>query len=64
MKDKEIAEVLGEKEFRIKKTRELTRLYSKNELLKLMQELSNMDYRLKTEDIDGNNLIELFILNI
>ncbi len=64
MRDKEIAEVLGEKEFRIKKTRELTRLYSKNELLKLMQELSNMDYRLKTEDIDGNNLIELFILNI
>ena len=64
MKDKEIAEVLGEKEFRIKKTRELTRLYSKNELLKLMQDLSNMDYRLKTEDIDGNNLIELFILNI
>ena len=64
MKDKEIAEVLGEKEFRIKKTRELTRLYSKNELLKLMQDLSNMDYRLKTEDIDGNNLIELLILNI
>ena len=63
LKDKEIAEVLGEKEFRIKKTRELTRLYSKDELLNLMQELSNMDYRLKTEDIDGNNLIELFILN-
>ena len=64
LKDKEISEVLGEKEFRIKKTRELTRLYSKDELLSLMQELSNMDYRLKTEDIDGNNLIELFILNI
>lgn len=64
MKDKDIAEVLGEKEFRIKKTRELTRLYSMDELLKLMQELSDMDYRLKTEDIDGNNLIELFILNI
>ena len=64
MKDKEISEVLNEKEFRIKKTRELTRLYSKDELLNLMQKLSNMDYRLKTEDIDGNNLIELFILNI
>ena len=63
-KDKDIADILGEKEFRIKKTRELTRLYSKDELLKLMQELSDMDYRLKTEDIDGNNLIELFILNI
>lgn len=63
-KDSEIADILSEKEFRIKKTRELTRLYSKSELLKLMQDLSNMDYRLKTEDIDGNNLIELFILNI
>lgn len=63
-KDKDIADILGEKEFRIKKTREITRLYSKDELLKLMQELSDMDYRLKTEDIDGNNLIELFILNI
>ena len=64
MRDKEIADTLSEKEFRIKKTRELTRLYSKDELLMLMQELSNMDYRLKTEDIDGNSLIELFILNI
>lgn len=64
MRDKEISEVLGEKEFRIKKTRELTKLYSRDELLRLMQELSNMDYRLKTEDIDGNSLIELFILNI
>ncbi len=64
MRDKEIADTLSEKEFRIKKTRELTRLYSMDELLRLMQELSNMDYRLKTEDIDGNSLIELFILNI
>lgn len=63
-KDSEIALELGEKEFRIKKTRELTRLYSREELLNLMRELANMDYRLKTEDIDGNNLIELFILNI
>ena len=63
-KDREIADILSEKEFRIKKTRELTRIYSRDELLRLMQELSNMDYRLKTEDINGNGLIELFILNI
>ena len=63
--DKEIAEILGEKsDYRIKKTRELTRLYSEDDLLRLMQELSNMDYKLKTEDTDGNNLIEMFILNI
>ena len=63
--DKEISEILGEKsDYRIKKTRELTRLYSENDLLRLMQELANMDYKLKTEDIDGNSLIEMFILNI
>ncbi|MBQ9019513.1 MAG: DNA polymerase III subunit delta [Bacilli bacterium] len=63
--DKEIAGILGEKsDYRIKKTRELTRLYSENDLLRLMQELANMDYRIKTEDVDGNSLIEMFILNI
>ncbi len=63
--DKEIANILGEKsDYRIKKTRELTRLYSENDLLKLMQELSMMDYKMKTEDVDGNSLIEMFILNI
>ena len=64
LKDKEIADILLEKEFRIKKTRELTRLYSKEELLRLMQKLSDIDYRIKTDDVDGNSLIELFILNV
>ena len=65
LKDKEIAEILGEKsDYRIKKTRELTRLYSEEDLLRLMQNLADIDYRLKTEDIDGNSLVEMFILNI
>lgn len=65
LKDKEIADILGEKsDYRIKKTRELTRLYSKEELLNLMRKLSEMDYRIKTDDVDGNSLIELFIVNI
>jgi hypothetical protein len=29
-----------------------------------MQELADMDYKMKTEDVDGNHLIEMFILNI
>lgn len=63
--DKEIADKLEEKsDYRIKKTRELTRFYSKEELLRLMQELSNLDLKIKTTDIDPNSLIELFILNI
>ena len=65
LSDKEIAEQLGEKsDYRIKKTRELTRLYTKDELLKLMQKLSDMDLKIKTTDVDPNTLIELFILSI
>ena len=63
--DKEIANTLNEKsDYRIKKTRELTRLYSEDELLILMQRLSDMDLKIKTTDVDGKNLIEMFIINI
>ena len=65
MRDREIADVLEEKsDYRIRKTRELTRLYSEEELLLLMQELSNIDYQIKTSDVDGNSLIELFIISL
>ena len=64
MNNKEIADTLEEKEFRIKKTKELTNLYTEKELLILMQELSKIDLKLKTSDIDANHLIEMFILNI
>lgn len=65
LNDKEIAEQLGEKsDYRIKKTRELTRLYTEEELLLLMQKLSDIDFKIKTTDVDPNTLIELFILNI
>jgi DNA polymerase-3 subunit delta len=63
--DKEIANILEEKsDYRIKKTRELTRLYSEEELLELMQVLSDMDLKIKTTEANGNSLIELFILNL
>ncbi len=65
LKDKEIANILEEKsDYRITKTKELTKLYSEEELLTLMQQLAEMDYRMKTVDVDGNHLIEMFILNI
>ena len=65
LKDKEIASILQEKsDYRITKTRELTRYYTEEELLNLMQKLSEMDYKIKTEDVDGNNLLEMYILNI
>ena len=58
--DKEIASILEEKsEYRIKKTRELTRYYSKDDLLQLMIKLSDIDYSLKTSD---NEIYKIVIL--
>lgn len=65
LSNREIADTLGEKsDYRIAKTRELTSLYSEKELLLLMQKLSDMDYSIKTSDVDGHSLIEMFIINI
>ena len=63
LRDKEIADMLEEKsDYRIRKTRELTRLYSEEELLELMQKLSAIDYQIKTSDVNGNSLLEMLIL--
>ncbi len=64
LSDKEMADLLGEKEFRVKKTREITRLYSEKELLKLMIDLSDIDLKCKSSDVDPNYLIEVFLLNM
>ncbi len=64
LSDKEMADLLGEKEFRVKKTREITRLYSERELLKLMIDLSDIDLKCKSSDVDPNYLIEVFLLNM
>ena len=64
LSDREIANILEEKEFRIKKTRELIALYQEEELLKLMQKLSDIDLKIKSSDVDPNLEIELFITSI
>ena len=62
---KKISEKLGNiNEYRIKKTQELTKLYSEKELLELMQKIFEIDLKMKTTDQDKFTLIELFILNI
>ncbi len=64
LSNKEIADILEEKsDYRIMKTRELTRYYTEEELLLLLQKLQEYDYLLKTESVDGNHLIEMFIIN-
>lgn len=65
LSNREIANILEEKsDYRISKTRELTRFYSENELLRLMQKLQEIDLQCKSTDVDPNFLIELFIINI
>ena len=64
MKNTEIANILNKKPFYIQKTSELTKFYSKKELLELMIKLEKIDVQIKTTDLDPNSLIEVFILNI
>lgn len=61
---KDIALTLSEKEFRIRKTKELVDLYTEKELLDLMIKLGDIDLKIKTTDTNPNNEIELFILNL
>lgn len=63
LSDKEIGNILGEKEFRIKKTRELLPFYTDLECRTMIQKLADIDYHIKTTDTDPNREIELFIIN-
>lgn len=64
MRNDEIASSLKEKPYRITKTRELTRYYSKREILDLIIKLEDIDLKIKTTSVDANTLVQLFILNI
>lgn len=64
MRNDEISSSLKEKPYRITKTRELTRYYSKREILDLMIKLEDIDLKIKTTSVDANTLVQLFILNI
>ena len=64
LSDKEIGELLGEKEFRIKKTRELIPYYTEEDCLSFMRKLSDIDLKIKSTDTDSNRELELFLLNL
>lgn len=64
MRNDEITSILKEKPYRITKTRELTRYYSKKEILDLMIKVEDIDLKIKTTSVDANTLVQLFILNI
>ncbi len=63
--NKEIANKLNEKsDYRIAKTKELTRYYTEKELLQLMITLEEIDLKSKTQDVDCNFLLDMFIINM
>ena len=64
MTAKEIAKMLDENEYRIKKTRELTPLYTEKEIRNLIIFLEEIDLQTKTTDTSAKNLLEMFIINM
>lgn len=64
MSNMEIAKMLNTKEFRIMKTKELTRYYTEKEILSLIIKLSEIDLKIKTTNSDPNLLLQLLIINV
>ena len=64
MTNKQIADMIQAKEFRVKKTKELIGLYSIEEIKKIIIKLSDIDLKIKTTDTNPNTEIILFIINL
>ena len=65
LSDKDIAKELNvSSDYRIKKIRELTLFFTKEELRNVLIELSDVDLKSKSTDIDHITLMEHFIINL
>ena len=65
LKDEDIASKLNIKSsYRITKTKELTRLYTKDEIGKIINKLEQIDIKMKSTDLDNIGLLEDFIIEI
>lgn len=62
--NKEIADTLEVHPFRVKKALELTRLYTLKELRTIIKNISNIDYEMKSGQVEKDLVLDLFILNI
>ena len=60
----DMANILEVHPFRVKKTLELVRYYSLKEISKLLKNLSDIDYKIKSGIYENNIIIDLLILNI
>lgn len=62
--EREIANLLEIHEFRVKKALEKGRKYSSDKILKKLEDLADLDYQIKSGQLDKNIGLELFILNM
>ena len=60
----DMASILEVHPFRVKKTLELVRYYTLKEIRKLLMNLSDIDYKIKSGIYENNIIIDLLILNI
>ena len=60
----DMASILEVHPFRVKKTLELVRYYTLKEVRKLLKNLSDIDYKIKSGIYENNIIIDLLILNI
>lgn len=60
----DIASILEVHPFRVKKTLELVRYYTLKEIRKLLKNLADIDYKIKSGIYENNIIIDLLILNI
>ena len=60
----DIASILEVHPFRVKKTLELVRFYTLKEIIKLIKNLADIDYKIKSGIYENNIIIDLLILNI
>ena len=60
----DMASILEVHPFRVKKTLELVRYYTLKEIRKLLKNLADIDYKIKSGSYENNIIIDLLILNI
>ncbi len=60
----EIAKILNIHPYRVKLAKEKSKYYTKEEIHKILLDLCDLDYNLKTSNIDKYQLLKIFLINI
>lgn len=62
--DQEIIKLYNMNPYRLKKLKEQARLYTKDEILKIMKDLADIDFAIKSGKTDKNTALKLFLANV